>query len=102
MAAILLLAVPLPITGFSYILYLNKGYEDNTFAFLLVMALFWHTLITTIILLIKELKFRHRTTHTHIQPARWISILWIILPAVLSMWLSQSVLMLWTAWMASG
>ena len=69
--------------------------------FLPIAFLLYYIPITVIVLLVKEWRVRRRVSKNHINPAAWVSLFWIVVPASISLWLSFSIMILWVEAIAS-
>tara|TARA_R110002072_G_scaffold153075_4_gene302758 strand:+ start:767 stop:1054 length:288 start_codon:yes stop_codon:yes gene_type:complete len=93
----------MPITGISYLMYRNKSFDTESFDTIGLLLVALQSLYLTIYplgLLYEEWKARRKQKYQTTTPAAWISLLWILIPSAISLWLSITVQVLWASWIA--
>lgn len=98
----LLLAIPLPIAGLSYVVFVNSTTLDYfTPAFVPVVFMMLHVPVATIALLFIDWRWRRRTAGRRHRVSAWVSTVLILLMGAASTGPVLYVIDLWVAAMAS-
>lgn len=103
-ALIMLLAAPLVICLYSYVVYLSWEYENNglfVIGFVPLGFTFYYILIASIILLIMEWRARRKNKHIRTTPSAWIILAAVILSATISVGACFLVIIPWADAIAS-
>ena len=100
----MLLAAPLSICLYSYLVYLSWEYgNDGLFVigFVPLGLTFYYILIASLVLTILEWRARHKNKHRRVKPSVWLCLAAIILPAAISIGACFLVIVPWADAMAS-
>jgi hypothetical protein len=97
-AVVLLFVVPIIVATWSFLFFQIWDYEEDgifTIGFIPLVSVINLVPITLIVFLVKELKIRRKIPNANIYPTIWISLAWIILPAITSILLCFYVIIKW-------
>jgi hypothetical protein len=103
-ALIMLLAAPLAICLYSYVINLSWEYGSDALfeiGFIPLVLTFYYILITAIVLLILEWRTKRKNKHCRVTPSVWLCVAAIIIPAAISITAIIFVLVPWADAIAS-